>query len=449
MITSKGVGFLVAALVLFLLARLTQVGWLYLVDAVLWGIILLSAVFPWVGVAFLAAQRSLERPDAKQGRAEPAEGDPVRIKVTVRPRAPWPSYVLSLFYDCPLTAPGARLHRFFVTVVSKSKKVSMVSTFEAYQRGRHYLGPLVAESSAPFGLFRRRVRLAAPEPVLVYPKVYPLQRMALADGVSGTAPHSRKSRTGIDVAGSRSYLPGDPQRHIHWRNTARFGRLMVKEFEDPADCTLYLVFDATHVWGEGKETTLEYGIKVVASVADYAARHQIPVRVMGGGLHGTESGPREIGAPRAAFSGPSLLENLALVTPGDGLGLSETLAQLPPGSSALVAVSGDDATGVQAILHAAPKLHRLVVVAFEEFGEPRTDGEALKSLRLARIPVARCAKGNLADALQALGNLNGPSSFTQMPSASLGTGGQAPQASTIGNGSTGPAASVTNERQPR
>ncbi len=146
MITAKGVGFLAAAVVLFLLARLTQVGWLYLVDAVLWGIVLLSAAFPWLGVAFLAAERSVERPDAKRGRAGPAEDDPVRIKITLRGRAPWPSYVLSLFYDCPLAAPGSRLRRFFVTEVSTSGQVSMVSTVEAFQRGMHHLSPLVAES---------------------------------------------------------------------------------------------------------------------------------------------------------------------------------------------------------------------------------------------------------------------------------------------------------------
>ncbi|MDP6550313.1 MAG: hypothetical protein QF659_09605 [Dehalococcoidia bacterium] len=194
MITAKGVGFLVAALVLFLLARLTQVGWLYLVEAVLWGIILLSATFPWLGVAFLAAQRSVERPDAKRGRAGPAEGDPVQIKTTVRGRAPWPSYVLSLFYDCPLSAPGGRLHRFFVTEVSRRGQVSMVSTVDAYQRGMHHLSPVVAESSAPFGLFKRRARLTPSHPILVFPKVYPMQRMALADGVSREAPRSPQIR---------------------------------------------------------------------------------------------------------------------------------------------------------------------------------------------------------------------------------------------------------------
>jgi hypothetical protein len=60
MITGKGIRFVIVAVLVFLLARLTQVGWLYLMDAVLWGIVLLSAVLPWLGVAFLEARRRVE-----------------------------------------------------------------------------------------------------------------------------------------------------------------------------------------------------------------------------------------------------------------------------------------------------------------------------------------------------------------------------------------------------
>ena len=59
MITTRGAGFLAAAVALFFLARLTQVGWVYLLDSVLWEALLLSAVMPWLTTLFLAAQRSL------------------------------------------------------------------------------------------------------------------------------------------------------------------------------------------------------------------------------------------------------------------------------------------------------------------------------------------------------------------------------------------------------
>lgn len=57
MITAKGTGFLATAIAIYLLARLSQVGWLYLMDAVLWGILIVSLVLPWMGVAYLRAER--------------------------------------------------------------------------------------------------------------------------------------------------------------------------------------------------------------------------------------------------------------------------------------------------------------------------------------------------------------------------------------------------------
>ena len=127
MITGKGIGFLVAAIALLLLGRLTQVGWLYLVDAVLWGIIVLSAIFPWLGVAFVTAQRSIQAPNSNpvahgpvgfpaQGAssrprdsvvpsASPTEGDPVRITLSLGSRAFWPSYLLNVYYDCTVAPP--------------------------------------------------------------------------------------------------------------------------------------------------------------------------------------------------------------------------------------------------------------------------------------------------------------------------------------------------------
>ena len=60
-ITFRG-GVLVATGVFaFLLARLTQVPWLYMLDAILWGAILLSLVVPWLAVMSLSARRRIVR----------------------------------------------------------------------------------------------------------------------------------------------------------------------------------------------------------------------------------------------------------------------------------------------------------------------------------------------------------------------------------------------------
>lgn len=403
MITGKGAGFLAAALALFMLGRLTQVGWIYLVDAVLWGVILVSAAVPWLNVFPPRALRWIEGPDENGGLPSPTEGDLVAIRITLRNATFWPRYVIGLFYDCPLEGPGRRTRRFFVTELAGFGQVSILSNVAAYQRGSHQLGPLMMEACAPFGLFRRRIRLTDPETVLVYPKLYPLARLSLADSLSGSEPGGWKTRLGTDLAGSRYYLPGDPLRIIHWRNTARVGRPMVKEFDSSRGQTLHLLFDATQVWGQGKETTLEYGIKIVASAAAYAHRRQVPVQVWGGGLAGGSAT-----SPVAAdVSWDQLLRRLALVSPGDGRGMVEVLRRVPPGSIALVVVSIADGQAIHAISFLAKKLGGLVVVTLEGFGEPDPAAGVFTAFQRTGCSLVRCRQGKLEDALAALQQMEG------------------------------------------
>src|SRR5918996_6252414 len=134
MITGKGVGFLIVAILVFLLARLTQVGWLYLMDAVLWGIVLLSAVLPWLGVAFLEARRRVEHGGAAEGRNGPTEGEPVQIELSLQNRAFWPRFFLSVSYECSLADPERRWPRLFIGKLAGSNQFSMSSQVAAYQR---------------------------------------------------------------------------------------------------------------------------------------------------------------------------------------------------------------------------------------------------------------------------------------------------------------------------
>ncbi len=407
MITSRGIGFLIVAILVSLLGRLTQVGWLYLMDAVLWGIFLFSAIIPWISTGFLRASRKLERASNGDGLPGPAEGDTVEIKIILRNPTLWPRYVLGLFYHCSLGEPGKRLQRFFVTELASSGRVTLTSSIEAHQRGLQKLGPVIVESAAPFGLFRRRLRSTGSETVLVYPEVCKMENFPLVNSPSTWNGQQRKSRMGIDPAGSRKYLPGDPRRLIHWRNTAKTGRPMVKEFEHPVDRTFHLLFDATQVQGVGKDTTLEYGIKIVASAADFARRARISAAVWGGRLDGSHSD-----RPWA-----DLLEDLALVEPGEGSALEVNLNRLPLGSNALAAVSDEDRTGIDSLCDLASSLGQLVVVVLSKFdspGSPRqesgpgTAGDSDDNIRLlekAHIPVVMCRPGEIAETIKSLETL--------------------------------------------
>ena len=184
---------------------------------------------------------------------------------------------------------------------------------------------------------------------------------------------------------------------------------MVRELEDPQDQALHLLFDATQVWGEDRDTTLEYAIKIIAGVADYARRQAVPVQVWGGSLSPQQDAAPSPDRSPAPTDWPRLLHGLALAAPGDGPSLARSLRQLPPGASALVVVSAGDLHGWQALRLTAPTLRRLSVVSLEGFGEaPALAVDSLQVfLAQARGQLVRCRPGNLLGALQSLEQAEG------------------------------------------
>ncbi len=139
------------------------------------------------------------------------------------------------------------------------------------QRGRFTLGPVWVTSGDPFGLFRASRKLVEGATIIVYPRTVPLARFGRLPGQlpGGSVAGQRAQYTTPNVSSVRDYQPGDPFNHIHWRTTARAGRLIVREFElDPAT-DIWLVVDLGRdvQAGAGAESTEEYAITTVASMA--------------------------------------------------------------------------------------------------------------------------------------------------------------------------------------
>lgn len=107
----------------------------------------------------------------------------------------------------------------------------------------------------PFGLagIRRIVTTPLPSPLLIGPRPRPahdtLERF-----------ESRWSPGWHELWAVRGYVPGDPQRFVHWPSTARSGELMVREFTRQAE-HVCVVVDL----GEGND------LQAVEDTADRAA----------------------------------------------------------------------------------------------------------------------------------------------------------------------------------
>jgi uncharacterized protein (DUF58 family) len=112
--------------------------------------------------------------------------------------------------------------------------------------------------------------------------VRPLARLDLFDRQAAPEASLARAGAGAEFVGVREYRPGDPRRHVHWRSTARAGRLVVKEFADELQPALTLALDlrASAVIGGEDDNTLELAIKLAASLGRHAGGRGLPVRLV-------------------------------------------------------------------------------------------------------------------------------------------------------------------------
>ena len=391
-ITLRGAVLVASAIFTFILARLTQVGWLYVLNAFLWGSIILSLMLPWLTVMSLSARRRLVIQEGGDASSGPTEGETVRIELFLENPRRWPRYLLSVSYDCPLVSPGEETQRVFLPRLGRGTSLAYSTTVECYRRGLFHFGPVTMECRAPFGLFRRRKQTPSPLSVLVYPQVHDLNGLALLEGARGPTARPQRRPVGAEISSSRFYHPGDPLRHIHWRNTARLGRPMIKEFEDPQENALVIASDSTIDLGAGRETTLEYSVKLAASVARYVMNRGGRVDLLTGTLSLQE------------IPWTSLLTELALLEPALGRGLACMLDSVAPGSRLLALVKESDLEALEWIRSRSGRMTETTVVLLGGFHESSPFGicPAKEALEVAGVRVVTCSQGELLRTMRAL-----------------------------------------------
>ncbi len=306
--TSRAYSFVATAIIIYLFGNQTQVGWLYVVSALLLGVVASGWWLSRSSLKGVAGKRKI-------GNAlehDLYEGDEIDIRLQIEKSGRAASSLVRIEEVCPLVEPNSpqRKTQLFIPSLATDEAVEFGYSIVLDRRGLHTFPPLKMESRAPFGFFQRTSTLDVPSRTLVFPEVRPLKKLELLDRQLSANMARPRAGVGYEVMGVRPYRVGDSPRNIHWRSVARTGVLISKEFADEAQPGLTVIIDMfKHPYPviDSKHTPFEWSIKAAASIGDYAQRKGYTLYV--------ESDDEVIAAPHGAIGEMTFLQYLARIQP--------------------------------------------------------------------------------------------------------------------------------------
>ncbi|HEU5440234.1 MAG TPA: DUF58 domain-containing protein [Ktedonobacterales bacterium] len=290
-------------------------------------------------------------------------------------------------------------HAGYVSSVGPHQRIAWRARTLCRRRGRYTLGPVVATTGDPLGLFKRELALSPEHQLIVLPPVLPLARFDLYPGtMPGRGRGAQRSlQTTTNVVTVRNYVPGDALTRIHWPTTARLGEFMVKEFDlDPTiDVYVLLDLDRDVQSGEGDSSTEEYGVTIAASISAYCLRQQ----ELAVGMAVSGAGEASLQLDRGERQLDRVLEMLAVVHPRQDVPLAEALAaeggKLMRNTVLVVVTPSPDLDWAEALHHLQRRGVRPLVIAIDAHSfEDRVGGntavrDALTASGIPVIPIQR------------------------------------------------------------
>ncbi|UNU23416.1 DUF58 domain-containing protein [Microcoleus vaginatus] len=274
-VTPAYAGWLLLGMTVFFFGSATNTmsGWLYVLSG--GGLALL-------GVAAVLPGKSLRSLEVRRRPIEPVSaGDQITVELEIENRARQPKTLLQVIDILPfvLGEPVARP----IEVIEPNSIYRDTYYLEVRQRGVYRWQEVNLRTAAPLGLFWCRRSRPVKAVAVVYPQVLPLSTCPLIDriGQEDSPQFYNRSRSQTATEGLtrnlRPYRHGDPTRLIHWRTSARYGELRVRELEVAAGGQeIIIALDSAATW---QAEEFERAVTVAASLYFYASKRLLNVKL--------------------------------------------------------------------------------------------------------------------------------------------------------------------------
>lgn len=302
-------------------------------------------------------------------------GEEVKMEVEVSNRKPLPLPWLQVDDQIPkevtllkgkIRSDYSLTHQLLSNLFSINwyHKIKRHYTIQCSQRGYFTFGPTKISSGDVFGFYTRYREIDTHDYLIVYPKVVSLEKLGIPSrqplGEIRTTNHIFQDP--VLTMGIREYKYGDSLKSIHWKSTARTGRLQTKIFEPTTTIDMGIFLDVRTVQPPYQGVIaekLELAIVIAASMANAALSEGYHV-----GLYANQNNtdsPELIRLPpnRQPEQLKRILEALAAINPMYTTPITEVVVQesrnLPWGSTMVVIT----AAPTEAILSALFRMKRV------------------------------------------------------------------------------------------
>jgi uncharacterized protein (DUF58 family) len=273
------------AVFFFIAGTNTLAGWLYVLSGV--GLAL-------VAIASLLPERTLRGVQIRRPPIHPVSaGDPLTVELIIENLSNHPKSLLQAQDLLPAGLSGEPLPPLplkSIEAIAPRKAFHWIYCHPTHQRGIYRWQTVQLRTGAPLGLFWCRRSHQAKATAIVYPVVLPLSRCPLIDQIGQDENHLAFSDRHVQAATTgltrslRPYRWGDPIRLVHWRTSARYGELRLRELETlNSGQDLVICLDSSNPWDSSSlpliEQPFEQAVIAAASLYFYACHHNFGVKL--------------------------------------------------------------------------------------------------------------------------------------------------------------------------